>query len=153
TLHATHSLTLDGLKAWSDIPELADVSGVGTYTTTFNWSGGGAYLDLGEVFDTYRVSVNGVALPPADQLNTTVDVGAYLKPGENTISVEVATTLLNRLRAGDVAYANATRQKYGLIGPVKLTPYGEAPVYSRTDVPGGVGGSVPATLSLSLGPA
>ena len=30
TLHATHTLTLDGLKAWSDIPELADVSGIGT---------------------------------------------------------------------------------------------------------------------------
>ena len=152
TLHATHTLTLDGLKAWSDIPELADVSGIGTYTTTVNWQGGGgAYLDLGEVFDTYRVSVNGVALPAADQLYTTVDVGPYLKPGANTITVEVATTLLNRLRAGDVAYATAKRQAYGLIGPVKLTPYGEATVYSRTDTPGTVGGSVPATLSLTLG--
>ena len=59
TLHATHTLTLDGLKAWPDIPELADVSGIGTYTTTVNWQGGGgAYLDLGEVFDTYRVSAS-----------------------------------------------------------------------------------------------
>ena len=95
------------------------------------------------MFDTYRVSVNGVALPPADQLYTTVDVGPYLKRGANTITVEVATTLLNRLRAGDVAYATAARQKYGLIGPVKLTPYGEAPVYARTDTPGTVGGSGP----------
>ena len=37
TLHATHTLTLDGLKAWSDIPELADVSGIGRYTTTVDW--------------------------------------------------------------------------------------------------------------------
>jgi hypothetical protein len=152
TLHASHTLTLDGLKAWSDIPELQDVSGIGRYTTTVDWNAdGGAYLDLGEVFDTYRVSVNGQALPAADQLYTTVDVGPYLKPGANTITVEVATTLLNRLRAGDVAYAGAKRQAYGLIGPVKLTPYGEATVYSRTDTPGTVGGVVPATLSLTLG--
>jgi hypothetical protein len=151
TLHATHALTLDGLKPWSEIPELADVSGVGTYTTTFDWEGGGAYLDLGDVFDTYRVKVNGRQLPPTDQLSTTLDVGPYLQPGANTIAVEVATTLLNRLRAGDVAYANATRQKYGLIGPVELVPYGEAPVYARADAPGSVGGSVPATLALTLG--
>jgi len=134
------------------LPELSEVSGIGRYTTTVDWEGsGGAYLDLGEVFDTYRVSVNGTSLPPADQLYTTVDVGPYLKPGANTITVEVATTLLNRLRAGDVAYAGATRQRYGLIGPVKLTPYGEGAVYARADTPGTVGVSVPATLSLSLG--
>ena len=110
----SHTLTLDGLKAWSDIPELQDVSGIGRYTTTVDWNGsGGAYLDLGEVFDTYRVTVNGSALPPADQLYTTVDVGPYLKPGANTITVEVATTLLNRLRAGDVAYAGASARPTG----------------------------------------
>ena len=61
TLHAMHSLTLDGPRAWSDIRSRPIVR-VGMYTTTVNWSGGGgAYLDLGEVFDTYRARVNGVA--------------------------------------------------------------------------------------------
>ncbi len=152
TLHVPHSLTLDGLKAWPDIPELQDVSGIGRYTTTVQWDGGGgAYLDLGEVFDTYRVTVNGRALPPADQLYTTVDVGPYLVKGANTITVEVATTLLNRLRAGDPAYAGAKRQAYGLVGPVRLVPYGEATVYSQTQAGGSVGGTVPATLALTLG--
>ena len=70
-MHAAHHLTLDGLQPWSNIPELQDVSGIGTYTTTVDWDGSaaGAYLNLGEVNDTYRVSVNGRALPPLDQLD------------------------------------------------------------------------------------
>jgi hypothetical protein len=108
-------------------------------------------VDLGEVFDTYRVTVNGTKLPPADQLVTRVDVGPYLVKGANTVTVQVATTLLNRLRSEDPAYATATRQAYGLVGPVKLVPYGEATVYSQTTGTTTVGGAVPATLSLTLG--
>jgi hypothetical protein len=151
TAHVPHTLALDGLKAWSAIPELQDASGIGTYTTTFNWDGGGALLDLGEVFDTYRVTINGRQLPAQDQLDTVVDAGPYLVKGANTLKVEVATTLNNRLRATDVAFKNNVRQNYGLIGPVKLVPYGEATVYSQTEAQGGAGGSVPATLSLTLG--
>ncbi len=155
TLHGAHSLTLDGLKAWPDIPELQDVSGIGRYTTTVDWDGSaaGAMLDLGEVFDTFRVSVNGRALPPADQLDTAVDLGPYLVRGSNTITVEVATTLNNRLRSEDIAYATGKRQAYGLVGPVTLVPYGEAKVYAQTAAAGGAGGSVPATLALTVGSA
>ncbi|MEU6034772.1 glycosyl hydrolase [Actinomadura sp. NPDC047616] len=127
---------LDGLKAWPDIPELADVSGVGRYRTTVQldrkWSDGacaGAYLELGKVFDTSRVIVNGRVLPPVDLMNPVVDVGPHLRQGANTIEVEVATTLNNRLRVSDPdVYGKASRQAYGLIGPVRLVPYGEAPV-------------------------
>ncbi|MDA0184268.1 glycosyl hydrolase [Solirubrobacter phytolaccae] len=154
TAHVPHTLQLDGLKAWPAIPELADVSGLGTYTTTFEWDGAPAYLELGEVFDTYRVWINGRALPPSDQLNTTLDAGPYLIKGQNTIKVEVATTLNNRLRVVDVAFKSNTRQNYGLVGPARLVPYGEAAVYAQTEAGGTVGGSVPATLALSLsGPA
>ena len=48
--------------------------------------------------------------------------------------MRVATTLNNRLAA--LFPAVATRghmQNYGLVGPVVLTPYGEAAVYSQTD--------------------
>ena len=47
--------------------------------------------------------------------------------------------------------SNNTRQNYGLVGPARLVPYGEAAVYAQTETPGGVGGTVPATLSLTLG--
>lgn len=119
-----HEVELDELKPWPDIPELADVSGIGTYTTTVTWAGGGALLDLGEVLDTCRVTVNGRRLPPVSVIVPTVDAGPYLRRGTNTIEVEVATTLNNRLRVSDPdVYGTASRQRYGLIGPVRLVPY------------------------------
>ncbi|WP_395106800.1 glycosyl hydrolase [Actinomadura sp. SCN-SB] len=130
TVTTRHDLVLDELKPWPQIPELADVSGVGRYTATVDlgkdgWPG--AYLELGEVFDTCRVTVNGHRLPGVDLLNPIVDVGPYLRRGTNTIEVEVATTLINRLRVADAAvYGGASRQNYGLLGPVRLVPYGEA---------------------------
>ncbi|GAA3960083.1 glycosyl hydrolase [Actinomadura viridis] len=130
TVTTRHEVTLDALVPWPQIPELADASGVGVYTATVDlgedgWPG--AYLELGEVFDTCRVTVNGRRLPAVDQINPVVDAGPYLRRGANTIEVEVATTLNNRLRVSDPAvYGNAARQNYGLIGPVRLVPYGEA---------------------------
>ena len=73
---------LDGLKAWSRrSPSWPTSPASARYTTTFEWDGCGAYLELGEVFDTYRVTINGRALPPADQLVTTIDAGPYLRQG------------------------------------------------------------------------
>ncbi|MFI8949722.1 glycosyl hydrolase [Streptomyces sp. NPDC053750] len=134
TTRTRRTVELDGLRPWPDIPELADASGVGRYRTTVKlgaaWTGGhGARLELGEVFDTYRVTVNGRALPPADQLTPVVDVGPYLRRGTNTIEVEVATSLLNRLRVSNApVFGIAKRQSYGLVGPVRLVPYGRAVV-------------------------
>ncbi|WP_199725538.1 hypothetical protein [Nocardiopsis sp. Huas11] len=56
-----------------------------------------------------------------------VDVGPWLRSGSKTIQVEVASTLINRMRAfrPDV-YEDVARQDYGLLGPVRLVPYGEA---------------------------
>ncbi|MBF8184642.1 alpha-L-rhamnosidase [Nonomuraea sp. K274] len=122
----THDLRLDRLAPWPDIPELADVSGVGTYTTTVHLTGSGAYLELGEVTDTCRVRVNGRDLDPVDQLHPVLDLGPHLRRGTNTIEVEVATPLGNRLRVADPAvYGGLTRQPYGLVGPVRLVPYKE----------------------------
>ncbi|MFG2004745.1 glycosyl hydrolase [Spirillospora sp. NPDC048911] len=126
-----HDLALDGLKPWPDIPELADVSGIGRYITTVDLDAAwrGAYLELGEVFDTCRVTVNGRRLPPVNLFNPVVDAGPYLRRGTNTIEIEVATTLNNRLRVSDPGvYGGAGRQPYGLTGPVRLVPYGERPV-------------------------
>ncbi|WP_210496063.1 glycosyl hydrolase [Patulibacter sp. SYSU D01012] len=122
---------LDALAPWTAIPGLQDVSGVGTYTTTVDlersWpTGAGALLDLGAVSDTFRVTVNGRRLPPADQLQPVVDVGPYLRRGRNTIAVEVATPLLNRLRVSNApVFGGSKPLAYGLLGPVRLLPYVE----------------------------
>ncbi|MFB4303896.1 glycosyl hydrolase [Actinomadura sp. NTSP31] len=126
-----HQLRLTALTPWSAIPELQDVSGVGTYSTTVTMDeAGGAYLDLGQVTDTYEVTVNGRKLPPADQVARRLDLGGYLKQGSNAITIRVATPLRNRLRVTDgfPGQTQQPRQQYGLIGPVRVVPYQQVPI-------------------------
>ncbi|MFE6647475.1 glycosyl hydrolase [Nocardioides sp. NPDC057772] len=117
------------LQSWSKVAGLEDASGVGRYRTTVDlgtdWTADdGAFLELGEVNDTFRVHVNGELLPPCDPMDPVVDLGHALRPGPNTIEVEVASTLLNRLRTVTPSvYGVAARQSYGLAGPVRLVPY------------------------------
>ena len=75
-------LDLDGLKPWPVIPAVQHVSGIGEYTTTFElpatWTASnGARLSLGEVFDTFRVIVNGQAIP-IDQISAEGDIGPVI---------------------------------------------------------------------------
>ncbi|WZH52161.1 MAG: glycosyl hydrolase [Nocardioides alkalitolerans] len=134
TTRTTRRTRLSALVPWSQIPGFEDVSGIGRYRASVNlgqqWPvGTGALLELGAVEDTFRVTVNGQALPPCDPLRTTVDLGRRLQRGANTIEVEVATPLLNRLRTvTPEVYGVATRQNYGLLGPVRILPYVEAEV-------------------------
>jgi hypothetical protein len=123
---------LSVLAPWLEIPGLEDVSGVGRYTTAVDWDGtkgAGAHLDLGSVLGSFRVLVNGRRVPGTNPLDSVVDLGDSLRRGRNVIEVEVATTLLNRLRtAQPVVFGTSARQRYGLIGPVVLQPYGTATV-------------------------
>jgi hypothetical protein len=143
-----HDLDLDALQDWRQLPGLATVSGKGTYTTAVtlpdSWtaSNRGTYLDLGAVSGTVDVSVNGKKAAPDSVAGRDWDISALLKPGVNELEVELATTLRNAVPGGS--------QEYGLLGPVRLVPFGRAAVnWASGD--GTVGGSVPATLSLALG--
>ncbi|WP_425840090.1 glycosyl hydrolase [Streptomyces fractus] len=135
TSHEQHTLTVDALAAWTWLPGLEDVSGIGRYRTTVevgdDWDpdAHGALLELGGVFDTFTIRVNGRDLPPVDQLTRVADLGGRLRRGSNTIEIEVATTLLNRLRvARPDVFGAAKRQEYGLTGPVRLVPYARLPL-------------------------
>ncbi|MEV6106454.1 glycosyl hydrolase [Streptomyces sp. NPDC051940] len=126
-----HDLELGALRPWSELPGLADVSGVGTYRTTFHLTGAdGAWLDLGRVTDTVEVTVNGTVLPAPDQVTRHLDLADQVREGTNTLTVRVATPLRNRLRVteGFPAQTAKTRQEYGLLGPVRITPYREVPI-------------------------
>lgn len=131
TTKETRTAELPTLQAWSKVAGLEDVSGVGRYRTAVDlgtdWTAAdGAFLELGDVTDTFRVSVNGEPLPASDPLDSVVDLGHRLVAGPNVIEIEVASTLLNRLRVVTPAvYGVATRQTYGLVGPVRLVPYVE----------------------------
>jgi hypothetical protein len=130
------TLDLHGLKPWPEIPELQNTSGIGTYSTTFDLPSGwtdadGAWLSLGEVFDSFTLTVNGKAVP-IDQLSAEADVGPYLKAGPNTIAVRIATTLNNRLaKIDDDVARRGLAQPYGLVGPIVLIPYRQVRVWSR----------------------
>ncbi|MET0469176.1 MAG: glycosyl hydrolase [Aeromicrobium sp.] len=123
---------LSALVPWLEVPGLEDVSGIGRYTTTIDGDGAkgsGAHLDLGSVLGSFRVFVNGKQVPGTNPLDTVVDLGDALRKGRNTVVVEVASTLLNRLRTAQaVVLGSSPRQKYGLVGPVVLQPYRTAEV-------------------------
>lgn len=123
------SVSVDGLAPWSDIAGIESASGVGTYTTTLtlpsDWKAAthGATIDLGQVTDTFRLSVNGQAVG-IDQVSGQADIGSALKAGTNTLDVRVATTLNNRMFQLETAVANrGLTQENGLVGPVTVTPY------------------------------
>jgi hypothetical protein len=134
TIKPVRTVQLTTLAPWSQVPGLEDVSGVGRYTTEVDlgadWTDrDGAWLELGEVTDTFRVRVNGVAVAACDPLHPRVDLAGLLRSGSNVIEVEVASTLLNRLRTVTPSvYGVAQRQAYGLLGPVRLVPYVDEPV-------------------------
>ena len=135
------------LPAWSRITkeggypvDLSDTSGIGTYTTHVRldqpWNRvTGAYLDLGGAADTVRVRVNGRSVPAVDELDLAhVDVAPYLQRGDNTITVRVASTLLNAVRiAPGTGASSRDRMDYGLFGPVTLTPYEGADPFLTLD--------------------
>lgn len=131
TVYTTHTLKdLETLQPWTSYDELLDVSGIGTYTTSFTlekWSAGtGAVLEIPDFIGSFRMKVNGKRLPAQDQLDTEYDIGPWLKKGKNNLEIEVATTLINRLRVvSPAAYGVSARQAYGLVSPIMFKPYVE----------------------------
>lgn len=135
--------TLTSLQPWSEISTaLTNVSGLGYYRTTFTWSSNstasglsGAFLDLGTIIHTARLSINGQTVPPLDPTWARADIGAYLVEGTNEVDVVVSTTLSNGLRgvwdelviSGRPATANVPTppsvMAYGLVEEVRLIPY------------------------------
>lgn len=92
------------LAPWKDIPDIGPhVSGVGYYTTTFTLPGDWGPED-GAIFEVESVGgnsvaiyVNGIKGPAVDFERLEVDLTGFLRPGTNTLTVEVSSTLYNRL--------------------------------------------------------
>lgn len=97
------STHLDTLTTWDNIPEIGkEVSGIGYYTTTFNWdadSADGAYLDLGTFLQNAVVEVNGQRAEMVDVVDSVIDITDLLKDGENSLKITVTSTLENRMLA------------------------------------------------------
>jgi hypothetical protein len=153
------SVGLTELKPWRKIPAVGpDVSGMGFYKTTFtlpdDWNAGnGVILSIESTNgNSAAVYVNSKKAPAFDFDHRQVDITALLIPGKNSITIEVSSTLNNRLLdrdyhsiisektaelraqahggvaggAGDLSELNIKRpgpQDYGMTGEVKLITY------------------------------
>jgi len=140
---APEKITFDQLTDWTKRAEdgIKYFSGKAAYRRTFDVSDtalraphSAIILDLGQVNDLAIVRVNGQELGTLWQPPYCVDITGALKPGANTLEVEVVNTWNNRL-AGDAALPVAQRHSSitmptvtksspllpaGLIGPVRL---------------------------------
>ena len=100
-------------------------------------------LDLGKVGDSARVTLNGQALGTLWAAPFSINLGAALKAGRNTLEIEVTNVAANRIadmdrrgvqwkifRDANVLSTGYTKfdasgwpvREAGLMGPVKLIP-------------------------------
>jgi hypothetical protein len=109
--------------------ELADMSrpgglprfsGTFRYTTEFEWPHppAEAVLDLGDVYETAEVWVNGQAAGVRICPPYRLEIGALLRQGANTLAIEVTNTLVKQQR--DFLSRYAQQEPSGLLGPVRL---------------------------------
>lgn len=140
------------LVPWKDIEEVGpQVSGVGYYrcsvTVPDTWKPGDrAVLRIGSTNgNSAALFINGKKGPAVDFDSLETEVGDFLNCGENTIEIEVSSTLNNRLIArgyyetkadprrvfgegGAETYPKIQVQDYGMTGEVSLVLYKEAEV-------------------------
>jgi len=140
------ALALPALRDWTELPELAEASGVGTYRATVELEAGwdadatAVLLDLGRVEGTIAVTVNGQPAAGDCVAVRPLPVTALLREGANEVVVEVATTLGNRVSAhareleGQRAQRLAAREPRpaGLLGPVRLIAVSDAEASSAS---------------------
>jgi hypothetical protein len=138
---APDHLQFDALASWTNQsdPGVKYYSGTATYTHALNVRpesfepGAHLWLDLGEVNEIARVSVNGNDLGVAWEPPYRVDITNALRPGENSVTIKVTNLWVNRLigdqqpNAERVTFTtykpyegNAPLQVSGLLGPVRL---------------------------------
>jgi hypothetical protein len=133
---------------WTELEDsgLLDFSGVAEYSINFikpEVTADEYLLDLGQVFESARVWLNGNDLGIAWSIPCQVEVGNYLQDGENNLKIEVANLMANRIRYMDrqgmpwrifheINFVNIKYRPFdasgweversGLAGPVRLIP-------------------------------
>ncbi|GAA4469651.1 hypothetical protein GCM10023189_57010 [Nibrella saemangeumensis] len=105
---APETATFPTLISWTQSADkgIAHYSGAGLYTKTFTYtrpaaSSGRTYLDLGKVGKVADVWLNGKPLGITWAAPYRYDVTDVIKPGENSLRVEVINTWSNRI-IGDI---------------------------------------------------
>ncbi|KAL8276416.1 hypothetical protein RQP46_011168 [Phenoliferia psychrophenolica] len=142
------NVSLSTLQSWLKIPELTSSSGTGVYTSTFEFGvGHGAKLDLGTCFHTCNASINGRPAPTFDLFSPVVDISHLLRPGTNTVTIEVSTPLNNfvgnlrdtgyspvllgvgNVNPASLPFAGTPQDGYGLTSPIVVRPFLDVPIH------------------------
>jgi hypothetical protein len=117
---------------WRTNEQLRYSSAEGVYTSSFQWNNTGSshfYLDLGKVYFTAEVYVNGKPAGKKVFAPYMVDITGFLTPGLNKIEVRVTTGQLNsfigKAKSGDSHYKQFKNKddqlmSAGLTGPVVI---------------------------------
>lgn len=109
-------------------PSMSHVSGIGTYTTTFTVPADTpparrTYLEIGSTGGGLAiVRVNGAKAPAVNPRNPRADISDLIVTGENSLVIEVASTLTNRMLQRGYQTPGPC-QDYGLTGGVSIVSY------------------------------
>jgi hypothetical protein len=135
---------IDEPKSWTEIdhPNAKTTMATGVYTNTFTLPSIAAddwIVDLGDVRESARVSVNGQYAGTAWAVPFRLSIGKYLKPGENTISVEVTNLPANR-----IADMDRRGEKWRIFNEINVVnlKYQRDPYDSWEAMPSGLNGAV-----------
>ena len=115
------SLRLEKLVSWRELPELKYYAGRATYkasvTVPLSWPAQECrtWLELGEVYESAKVRMNGVDAGLAYFPPYRVNVSRCLAAGRNLLEIEVPNQLKNHLDQS-AAYSRPS----GLLGPLRL---------------------------------
>jgi hypothetical protein len=137
-----HDLDLASLTDWRAMGELKDAVGEGLYTAQINlpasWFGAdrAALLTVGEVAGAMQLSVNGHIVTEQTTGYGRWAVDQWLRPGDNSFTIRLDTTLLNRMAAlraaGEPRYQTGPTPlptaASGLMGPVTLMSAARVPL-------------------------
>lgn len=121
------------LGDWRADARLARFAGAGRYGATFDLSpadlGSGTRfaLSLGSVHDMAQVSVNGIAFDPVVSAPWRLDITSAVRPGANTIAIEVRNVPQNAMISARGGYQKLAPVPAGLIGPVQIYTYEGTP--------------------------
>ncbi len=149
----TRSFADGALRSWTDLGGEAaqSFSGTARYTTTVRLPDSPAdtwVLDLGDVRESVRVSVNGRFAGTLWSPPMRIDIGDYVHAGDNELRLDVTNLAANRIRDMDIRNREwkimrdiniVTRASYepfdasawdiqpsGILGPVQLQPMAQS---------------------------
>jgi hypothetical protein len=140
--------TLPSLISWTKLADTNALyfSGIGEYRIIFNLITKNAddyVLDLGDVRESAKVLVNGYNAGILWHVPFRINIGQYLKEGNNTLKIEVANLMANRIiymdkrkiewrKYNEINFVNLFYEPFdasdwepmesGLLGPVTIIP-------------------------------